>query len=446
MAITFKGGVRIKPAKAPFLSGIAPLPPPEQLILPLLQHKGAPAKPLVLVGDHVRVGQKIADSEAAISAPVHAPVSGRVLAIEERPHPAASACIAIVLENDFQTAPCPGLEPAGNLESLSPEQIVHLAREAGIVGLGGAGFPLHAKLQGAIGRVKTLLINGCECEPLISSDRRMMTERPGDVVGGARLIGQALGHPRIVIGVEDNKPDAIEALQKEVGGAADVEVLPLRTKYPQGGERVMVKAVCGDELPLGKLPADCGYLIVNVSTAAALFEAATTGRPLTSRYITVAGSMLEAARVVEAPIGTPIAHLLAHCGPLREAPRKIVLGGPMMGVAQHTLDTPIIKTSSALLLYTEREAEALRGTSCIHCGKCMQGCPMRLSPCYLNIYADSRDYAMLEKFDLGNCIECGVCSYNCPARLPLLQKFRLMKAELAANKRALAEKREGAGR
>lgn len=446
LALTFKRGLRIRPVDtAPLLEGVVASAPPPVVYVPLIQHRGAPAEPIVAVGDVVLKGQKIADSEAAVTAPLHAPVSGRVRGVEEIvPHPSGGTCAAIVIDNDFRDQLHPSVVPFGVAEDqLTPEQVISIAREAGIAGMGGAGFPLSVKLSGARGKLKRLLLNGCECEPLISSDDRLMALHPEAVVGGARLMARAVGLPGATICIEDDKPAAIAAIAAEIEGDDNIDLAVLEAKYPQGGERLVISVVDGFEMPRGKLPADCGYLVANVDTAATLYRAYTTGLPSISRYVTVTGSIVPQPTVFEAPLGTPFSHLIAQCGEPTQPCAKLISGGPMMGTAQYSAQVPTTKTVSCILLMGDGEAEALRMTNCIHCGKCMRGCPMRLTPCYLNYYSDARDLDTLEELNLDNCIECGVCVYNCPARLPMLQKFKLMKLELAKRRRELQQKQRG---
>ena len=445
MALTFKGGVHPKAILySPYPQEVLVPAPPPVLYIPLIQHRGAAAEPLVAPGDLVLRGQKLADVDTAVTAPVHAPVSGTVRAIEEVAHPSGGTCMSFVLDNDFENTLHPSVVPCSTpVEELTAEQIIAIAREAGIVGMGGAGFPLHTKLKGAQGNLTRLLLNGCECEPMISSDHRTMVLYADEVVGGARLLARSVGLPGATICIENNKADAIQAIADAIGEATDIDLVEVETKYPQGGERVLISAVAGFELPRGKLPTDCGYMVSNVATAAALYHAYKTGLPSVSRLVTVTGSIVPHPCVMEVPVGTPFSHLIAQCGELKEPFAKLVSGGPMMGIAQYTAEVPVIKTVSCVLLMSAAEAAAQRRTNCIHCGKCMRGCPMRLTPCYLNYYSDARDLDTLEELNLDNCIECGVCNYNCPARLPMLQKFKLMKVELAKRRRELIEKQRG---
>ena len=308
--------------------------------------------------------------------------------------------------------------------------------------MGGAGFPLYAKLKDAAGQVETVILNGCECEPLLQSDHTTMIYEADSVVQGGLLLARAVDAPRIIIAVEDDKPRAAQALQQAAAPYDNVEVRVLPVRYPQGGEKMLIKALLGKEVPPGKLPIALGLVVSNVESAAALYRACRSHLPLISRNVTVAGSVVARPGVLSVRLGTPFEALMEHCG-LTAPYAKLLSGGPMMGKAQHTAKVPVIKTVSGLVLLSEREARSQRSTNCIRCGKCMQACPMLLSPCYLNFYSDLGNLAELERLNIDNCIECGVCSYSCPAKLPLVQKFRLSKLELSKQRRAAKERKEG---
>ena len=444
MGMPFHGGIHPKVTGAFDIEKPAEtLPAPDILYYPLIQHRGAAAEPLVKVGEQVCLGQKIADSPAGLTSPVHASVSGMVRAIEPWDHPDGGKCDTIVVENDRLDRKDPALEAEPrDVELLDEQQIVEIAREAGIVGMGGAGFPLYAKLKDAAGQVETVILNGCECEPLLQSDHTTMIYEADSVVQGGLLLARAVDAPRILIAVEDDKPRAAQALQQAAAPYDNVEVRVLPVRYPQGGEKMLIKALLGKEVPPGKLPIALGLVVSNVESAAALYRACRSHLPLISRNVTVAGSVVARPGVLSVRLGTPFEALMEHCG-LTAPYAKLLSGGPMMGKAQHTAKVPVIKTVSGLVLRSEREARSQRSTNCIRCGKCMQACPMLLSPCYLNFYSDLGNLAELERLNIDNCIECGVCSYSCPAKLPLVQKFRLSKLELSKQRRAAKERKEG---
>ena len=444
MGMPFHGGIHPKVTGVFDIEEPAEmLPAPDILYYPLIQHRGAAAEPLVQVGDQVCLGQKIADSPAAITAPIHASVSGMVRAIEPWDHPDGDKCEAIVVENDRLDTKDPALDsPPRETDALSAQDLIQIAREAGIVGMGGAGFPLYAKLKDAVGKVETIILNGCECEPLLQSDHTTMIYDAHSVVQGGRLLAKSVGAPCVIIAVEDDKPRAAQALREAVGEADDITVQTLPTRYPQGGEKMLIQALLGKEVPPGKLPIALGLIVCNVESAAALYRACKNHRPLISRNVTVAGSVVARPRVLNVRLGTPFQALIDHCG-VTAPYAKLLSGGPMMGKAQYTTSAPVIKTVSGLLLLSEQEVQGDRQTNCIRCGRCMRACPMLLSPCYLNFYCDLGNLAELERLNIDNCIECGVCTYSCPAKLPLVQKFRLSNLELGKQRRAARERKEG---
>lgn len=408
---------------------------PKVLIFPMNQHIGAPCKPLVQVGDRVLRGQKIGDSDAKISAPIHSSVSGQVIAIENRPHPGGWDSLAVVVENDGKDETVrPFVRPKA-IEELTPAEIVQIVREAGIVGLGGAAFPTHFKLVPPPGaKIDAVILNGAECEPYLTCDHRIMLENPEDVVEGLRLILKAVGVEKGFIGVEENKKNAIAALEKACAPYPGLTVVPLEVKYPQGLELQLIKAVLGREVPSGKLPADVGVLVNNVGTAAAVAEAVYTGRPLTERVVTVTGSLIEHPKNVLVRIGTPFRDLLEECG-LRRQPGKIIQGGPMMGITQSTTDVPVVKGVSGILVLSEAEAAPLEAGPCIRCGRCVDVCPMFLQPVNLGQFAERGMYEQAEAQHILDCRECGSCAFICPARRPILQNIRLAKSAILAKRR-----------
>jgi len=413
---------------------IALAPVPEVLIYPLCQHIGAPCEPLVAVGDRVLRGQKIADSTAKICAPIHSSVSGKVIAIEPRPHPNGQSTMAIVVENDgLDETVAPFVEPKG-LDELSPAEIVEIVREAGIVGLGGAAFPTHFKLvPPPHAKIEMVILNGAECEPYLTCDHRTMVEKPELVVQGLRILMKALGVNQGYIGVEVNKPDAIAALSSACAAYSGIQVVPLQVKYPQGSEAQLIKAVTGRELPAKKLPADVGVIVNNVGTAAAVAEAVQTGLPLMERVVTISGSMVERPQNLLVRIGTTFGDLLTECG-LKGQPGKIINGGPMMGMTVGTIDVPVTKGVTGILALSEAESCQLEVGPCIRCGRCVDVCPMFLLPVFLGQFAERGMLDKAEEYHILDCQECGCCSYVCPARRPLVQNIRLAKSGVLAKR------------
>lgn len=410
-------------------------PLPRRVILPLSQHIGAPARPVVKVGEEVRTGQVIAEAaEAPVSVPVHASIAGRVAAIAPFPHPAGRELPAIVIEGTGEDR---WIEEATSRdpERLSPEEIRRLAKEAGLVGLGGAAFPTHIKLSPPPDKpIDTVIINGCECEPYLTCDHRLMVEETEAILDGLRAIMKAVGAARAWVAVEDNKPDAIARLQEAVRGRDGVAVAVLPSRYPQGAEKQLIAALTGRQVPSGGLPMDVGVLVQNVGTAAALSAAIRRGRPLVERVITVTGRGVQRPANLRVRLGTPVRDLIEFCGGFAEAPARVVLGGPMMGVAVADLGVPVVKGTSGILVLTEGELPAVRNAPCVRCGRCVCVCPMGLLPLYLGRAAEHRRWEEAEAYHALDCIECGSCSYVCPGERPLVQYIRQAKAEIMARR------------
>lgn len=436
MPFSFKGGIHPEDKKALTENkAIEVIPAPAQVILPVSMHIGAPCNPLVAAGDTVKVGQRIAESTAPVSAPVHASVSGTVVAVEPRLHPNGSMVMSVVIENDFQDTPEQELKPVDKFQDLTAEELAEIAKDAGLVGLGGAAFPLHIKIKSAIGKVDTLIINGAECEPYITSDNRMMLEHTDELIEGATIIMKALGLDKVHIAVESNKREAIAKLRRISEQKSHIKLEVLRTKYPQGSEKHLIKAVTGREVPPGGLPADAGAINVNVASVIALYRAVEQGKPLTHKVVTVSGEAVANPKNLLVPLGTPIGELIDACGGLKEEPSEIIMGGPMMGIGQYSVDVPVIKGTNAILALIGKDDVFEEDPVCIRCGKCVTVCPMNLMPIYINMYANKGRLDECEKYRVMDCIECGCCSYTCPGRLHLVQTFRKAKQAIIAEKK-----------
>jgi electron transport complex protein RnfC len=446
MRAKFAGGVHPDSRKAATEKlPIVELPPPAVAVIPLQQHLGPKSRALLLAGDVVRLGQKIGEAEGFIAAHVHASIAGKVREVSLQPHPSGIAGEAVVIENDGTDAPASREVHAW--ETSTPEALREMVREAGIVGLGGAMFPTHVKLSPPKGKaIDALVVNGAECEPYLTADHRLMVERAPQVIDGARILARILGVPRIVVGVEDNKPDAVAALRLAGGQGIEVESLPV--VYPQGAEKQLIKALLGREVPPPPgLPLDVGVVVHNVGTCAAVYDAVCGGRPLIDRVLTVAGGGVSRPGNFRVRIGTPLRQLVEACGGLSPATVRLVMGGPMMGLPQASLDAPVIKGTSGLLALTREEVPERRAGNCIRCGRCVRACPMGLLPATIALYSQHRLYERAEALGAMACIECGSCAYLCPAAIPLVQHLRLAKSRIAATRhqrRESAEEREAA--
>lgn len=411
--------------------GKAPLPP--SLTLPLNQHIGKPAKPVVAVGERVLGGQLVAEAEGIFSARVHAPSSGTVSAIEDRliPHPSgySAPCVVIDLDGKDEWVP---LERCEDVSSLSKSEILDKIRAAGIAGLGGAGFPTSVKLNPrADHKIHTLILNGTECEPYITADDILMQTRADEIVAGSQLLAKLLDFPeKVLIGVEDNKPKAIAALETAAEGT-DIQVISFPTKYPSGGEKQLIQILTGEEVPSGQIPASIGVVCQNVGTTVAAYRAVRYGEPLVSRITTLVGEALETQRNVEVLLGTPIEFLLEEHGFNAKKASRLVMGGPMMGFALPEPSVPVIKTTNCILAPTKKELPPPQpAQACIRCGLCAEACPASLLPQQLFWYAQSEDFEKLESHNLFDCIECGACSYVCPSHIPLVQYYRASKGAI----------------
>ena len=437
MAHSFFGGVHPKGYKE--LSCMEPIRPisPKTVTISMSQHIGAPCKPLVSMGDRVTVGQKIGDGQG-LCAPVHASVSGEVVFVGPRPSPTGTFVESVVIESDGKFTLSPAVQKRDSLDDLTAEELIAIIREAGITGMGGAGFPTSVKLSSGLGKVDTVLINGAECEPYITSDDRLMQESPERILRGIAVINAILNPKKTVIGVENNKPQAIASLRKHLKGEA--ELLPLKVRYPQGAEKQLIQSVTGRCVPPGGLPAAVGCAVFNVATCAAISDAVFEGLPVVRRAITVTGKAIAKPCNLLAPIGTAFEDLVEAAGGFASDPYKIFVGGPMMGIAQHTLEASTIKGNNALTCYSQEDRPPQNEPHCIRCGKCVEVCPMHLMPLFLHKARKKGDLEDLEKRNLMDCIECGSCAYGCPARIPLVQSFRTGKKMLRDAKAKEAKK------
>jgi electron transport complex protein RnfC len=444
MALTFRGGVHPDDRKdLTRRKAFENVPAPATVVVPMSMHSGPPCHPLVKKGDTVKMGQKIGDSNAPISAPIHSPISGVVTAVEPRLHPNGTNVMSVVIENDYADTPDESVTPRGSVESLSSEDLIAVIRDSGIVGLGGAAFPTHVKVTSAIGKVDTLIINCAECEPYITSGHRALLEHPEEVIGGIRILMKILKLETAVIAIEANKLDAARVLENALPQkSSPIKIKILKTKYPQGGEKQIIYAVTRREVPPGQLPAAVGCAVFNSDTCAAIHNAVTTGMPLITRGVTVSGSAIANPKNLICRIGTSFSDLVAAAGGFREEPFKLIMGGPMMGIALSDIEIPVIKATNALLAFSQGEDKHSDDPTCIRCGRCVDVCPMNLMPIYMHMYYEKEMFDELERLNVSDCIECGACSFICPGRLYLTQSFRVAKVRLAEYRKSQSSRKE----
>ena len=432
---TFKGGIHPKDMKEISMDQpITVLAPGKEMVFLMSQHIGAPAKPLVKKGDTVMMGQMIAEAGGFVSAPVFSSVSGTVKALEKRKNALGDLVDAIVIENDGLDTEV-SYSPA-ELSSLEKEDIIERIKNAGVVGMGGAGFPTHVKLSPKEpDKIDHILVNGSECEPYLTSDYRCLLENSGELVGGLECILKVFPGAQGVICIEDNKPLAIEKMKSAVSGKERMRVEVMKTKYPEGAERSLIYAVTGRSINSSILPADAGCIVNNVDTVIAVYEAVIKGRPLMHRIFTVSGDAVKNARNYDVRIGMSYADILEEAGGFKEAPEKMISGGPMMGFALFGLDVPVTKTSGAITCFLKDPVKENPASSCIKCGRCVKGCPAHLMPCDLSDIADHGDKeAFTERYGM-ECVECGSCSYVCPAKRPLASSIKSMRRTILAERR-----------
>ena len=398
-------------------------PDPETVVIPLSMHAGAPANPVVQVGDTVKVGQKIGEAAGFISSPVHSSVSGTVTAIENHGHATRGECLSVVIQSDGKNTLHESVQPNKDLDSLTPDEIVEIVKEAGIVGMGGAGFPTSVKLKPAK-PVDTILLNGCECEPLLTADHRVLLEFADDVIFGLKAIIKAVGAEKGLIVIEDNKPDAIELMKEKAADCSDIDVVVAKTKYPQGAEKMLIKRVMGRQVPRGGLPADVGCVVSNISTTKAIAGAIQKGMPLVERVVTVTGEHVKNPGNVLVKIGTNTKDLLDYCGGETGEDITVKAGGPMMGFVLSDVNVPIMKGSNGIIAV---DTDYTKEQPCIKCGRCMDVCPMELSPLYFAKFADEENWQGMKDKNVMDCIECRCCEYICSSKIPLVTKIKAGK-------------------
>jgi len=394
---------------------------PKTVVIPMQQHIGVPCEPLVKKGDRVLVGQKIGDAQG-LCVSVHASVSGKVIAVEPRPHVNGRYVMSVVIKNDGKNDAVPSLQR--DAENLSSDEILHIIREAGIVGMGGAAFPGNVKALSAMGKVDTLIANACECEPYITADDTLLRTQPEDVLRGMSILKRVLEPKRLVLAVEDNKRQAIETIRSLKDRYPHVELAVLPTRYPQGAEKQLIQSVTKREVLPGQLPVSVGCAVFNVSTFAAIYRAVCLGQPLTSRIVTVSGEAIAQPQNFLVPIGTSFRDLIEQAGGLNDKTERVISGGPMMGVAQKGLSVPVVKATNCVLCLQKDENGAAENPVCLRCGKCVAACPMRLQPLYMFRFQRAGRVEDLKRLHIFDCMECGSCAFTCPGKLPLVESFR----------------------
>lgn len=430
---TFKGGVHPPEEKSWTQNKpIKVMPAPAFVVIPLQQHIGKPSTPIVKVGDVVKIGDPLSESSGFVSVPSHASVSGTVKAIDMAPHPLGMEILAVTIENDGKEQVSDIILKEADNSELSRDEIITRINSAGIAGMGGATFPTHVKLSPPPNKkIETLILNGAECEPFLTSDHRLMLEYPSEILDGMDIIMKALNCRAGYIGIEKNKPDAIKLLREKVREKGyPYHVISFQVKYPQGAEKQLIKAITGREVPRGGLPMDVGCLVQNVGTAKAVHDAVRYKKPLYERVVTVTGQGITNSENILARIGTPLQELLNFCGGLKDGAAKIIIGGPMMGISQFSLEVPVIKGTSGILILAEKESRIAEEQPCIRCGRCVVACPMGLMPSFLATLVEYDKFDQAKKYGILDCIECGSCTFICPAKRYLVQYIKHGKLEI----------------
>lgn len=439
MSLSFKGGLHIRDYKGLTNSyETKPLLPCDVHIFPIAQHIGAPLKVLVQSGDTVKVGDKLADAEEYMAVPVHSSVSGTVKSINRHITPSGAMIESVFVENDKLYTPSESIAPVKNIDALSKRELLWVVRDAGIVGMGGAGFPAHVKLDAKNG-IKFLIINGAECEPYITADHRRMLENTKEIIEGIKIVEKILGINSAYIGIETNKRDCINAFKQLLRYDDSIKIMSLKPKYPQGAEKMLIKAVTGKNVPTGGLPADVGAIVMNIETVYEIERAFSAGMPVTERIVTVSGDAVKNPSNFLVPLGVPASFLFEAAGGFVKEPKKIISGGPMMGFAQYSLDMPVIKTTSSILAFSNPDSVYDPDSPCIRCGKCVAHCPMKLMPNKLSLFAVKGNAEAAEKYNILDCMQCGMCSYVCPAKRNLLANIRKMRPVVLKNIRTKKE-------
>lgn len=438
MLKTFRGGIH--PASSKDLTvdkHIKKAPIPARVVIPLLQHTGAPCDPVVSAGDTVLTGQLIGNSDKFISSPIHSSISGKVVKIDKYPHPVLGTFNAVEIESGGRDELHQDIKLRKDVASLSISLLKDIIKDAGIVGLGGAAFPTHVKLTSPENIIiDSVILNGVECEPYLTCDHRLMLEKTSGIVEGLGIIKKITKAENVYIGVESNKMGAAFALEKALRGKMpDVKIVILKTKFPQGAEKQLIKAVLNREVPPGKLPFNVGCVVCNVGTAFAISEAVLSGKPLYERLVTMTGLPLKEPSNLMVRIGTPTKDLVELCGGFVKEPAKVIFGGPMMGLTQYSLDAPVIKGTSGILFLSKDEVEDCIERDCVRCAKCVDVCPMNLIPTDISRLIKKERYEDTTEYNITDCMECGACSYECPSKIPLLQWIRIGKAELIKMKK-----------
>ncbi|CVK20410.1 MULTISPECIES: electron transport complex subunit RsxC [Sporomusa] len=434
MAKSFRGGVhpddrkRYTAAKA-----IEVAPIPRKVIIPTRQHLGAPCAPIVKVGDLVKKGQVVAEAQAFVASPIHASTSGKVVEIAEYPHPVFGACQAVVIESDDKDEWAPGLPLSRDWQSLDVKELKEIVRLAGLVGMGGATFPTHVKMSPPPEKpIDSFILNGAECEPYLTADHRVMLEQTERIITGMKIAMKILGVSKGYVGIEENKPDAIEIMRKACTGSA-IEVVPLQTKYPQGAEKTLIKVILDREVPSGGLPMDVGTVVQNVGTMVAMADAVEKGIPLIERVATITGGAIAEPKNILLRVGATFAQAIELCGGFKEQPVKVIMGGPMMGMAQRTVDVPVIKGTSGILALSAADVNMGDEQPCIRCGRCVEACPMGLVPNMFSILGERGVFEVsVKEYNVLDCVECGSCVYVCPAKRNIVQYIKLCKVQNAA--------------
>lgn len=428
----FRGGIHPRDNKertAHKASEKAPIP--QKVWLPLIQNTGLPAKIIVSIGDKVKVGTKIAEAQGNISVPVHASISGKVTDISEYNHPILpTRILTCVIESDQKDSWENNIKERG-YNTFSNEELVTIIRDAGIVGLGGGAFPTHVKITPSLEKpIDTLIINGCECEPYLTADHRLMLEKSNEIAVGVKIIAKICDVKRIIIAIENNKLDAIEMMKRTIPQNDGYSVIALKTSYPQGAEKQLIKTLLNRLVPAKGLPMDVGTLVHNVATCYAVYEACRFNKPLVERLITLTGSGIKVPKNLWVRLGTPLSDLVNFCNGYTEKPAKIIFGGPMMGITQYNDEMPITKGTSGVIVLTNKEIIIQEEGPCIRCGRCIETCPMSLLPCEINNFVKKRDFAKAKSYNVLDCIECGSCAYGCPAKIKLVHAFKFAKNEI----------------